>query len=203
MPKIKVNKKSVTKKVQKGGEQDQATNKQMLGYINKIKDIYINRIKCGNEEDFNKEKFDNIDKKIKTCNLQSNQNEGTRTFNYSTVIRHINELYEDEYKDTNYDSKPISTFYNYLISELKPKSKSKSRSGSSNKLKPASGIINIPRILSRSRSKSRSRISKSNSGTILTPASGPVDLNRGTTHPSKSSSSNKHTKKPAKKGWFW
>jgi len=180
MPKIKVNKKSFTKKVQKGGEQDQATNKQMLGYIDRIKDIYINTIKCGSEEDFNKETFGNIDKKIKTCNLKTNQNEGTRTFKYSTVIRHINELYEDEYENTGFDSEPISTFYNHLISELKPKTKKKS--SNTLPMKPV-------------------QIYKSNSGRILTPASGPVDLNRGTTHPKRKSSSSTKPK-PVKKGWF-
>lgn len=183
MPKIKVNKKS-SKKVQKGGEQDQATNKQMLGYINKIKDIYIKKVECGSEEDFNKETFDNIDKKIKTCNLKPNQNEGTRIFNYSTVIRHINELYEDEYKDTGFDSKPISTFYNYLISELEPKTKKKS--SNTLPMKPV-------------------QIYKSTSGRILTPANGPIDIIRGTTKTKSkngSSSSHNHTKKPVKRGWF-
>ena len=186
MPKIKVNKKS-SKKVQKGGSI--YTNKKMLEYINTIKDIYVNKIKCGNEENFNKETFDEIDTKIKTCNLSKNNNNYTlnsssRTFKYTTVLNHINELYEKNYKESQFANKPISKFYKYLTSEL------------------ATGLVDVRRNITHNLVKTNKRIS----GTKL--AEGSINLTRKFTYTTmkptqkKTSSfrlSNKNTSLPQKK----
>ena len=181
MPKIKLNKKSFTKKVQKGGEpldlnKDRIDEySKVVKHIENLKNLYI-EYGCGTDDNFNNISYKDICDKIINCGLNNNNkvnriNKGSRTMQVKNITVRI-----DKFLNTQ----PIKELYNLLQSKLtsqrkiinngltsskyiyKRKSSKSTTSNKPNKPANSSKYINFTRTKKISSSTSTSNNKKSN-----------------------------------------